>query len=222
VKGYKMTPLETVQAALRAAEEHVGELECMQHQIDQERGAARAAGNNALHTQLNDQMNASNVELRIARAAVEEARVGVRREQQRISRARSTAADLANRERWLARQAPEATARAQALESELVEVKSKRAEAEQQLAQLEPPEQPVTETTPEPATEPTERDPQWPQPARMVFGYGDGGSRYFDKDNNSVDPNGRPLDLSELPAPQPKPGQKDAPQAAQSAPNLFD
>jgi chromosome segregation ATPase len=189
-----MTPLETAQAALKAAEAHVQELEHDQHRLDQERGAARAAGDNPLHAQLNDQVSASNGELRIARAAIEEARIGVRREQQRISRARSKAADLANRERWLAREAPEAMARAQALETELAEVKTKRAEAQQLLAQLESPEQPVAAPELAPAPAPVEREPEPERPYRIVGVFGSQ-ARYYNRAGEETDAQSRPLVL---------------------------
>jgi hypothetical protein len=211
-----MTPIEQAREQLAAAQQRVRELEQALRQLSNDYAAAHAAGNVDEANKINARISELAIEHRIAGSGggghLADAQLAVNRAQRDLREAKNRVANLNNMTNRLQQESLVALEQANVLTRAFGQAQEQLAAAREQLAQLEPPEQPAAAPEPEPEPAPVsevERDPVWPQPSRVVHDFP---TRYYTRATDGTeipcDANGRPLDLSEQPAPRPEPGRK--------------
>ena len=191
------TPIELAREQLVAAQAEVQRLEHEVHQLSRDRAVALAAGDVNEANRINTQISGLNNAYRLAGGAggghLAEGQGAVQREERAIRQARSRVADLSNAFNRLRKESIEVLERAHLLTSGLATVQQQLVNAQQQLAQLEPPEQPVVAPEPAPAPE-VEREPAPERPYRVVGGFGSQ-TRYYNRAGEETDAQNRPLIL---------------------------
>ena len=208
-------------AAFAAAEQARDEAQRAYHDAANERAKALDVGDIETANRWNGIAAERNVRLRFAQAALTEAREAVDRANGELRRRLNAVASSTSETARVEQQLREAEERVRELTPELARLQTAQAEAQTLLAEFqadEPPPEPVA--APEPA-QPVERDPVWPQPARVI-GAGRADAEYYMRDGTRCDPNGRPLEgIEAAPAPAETPAKAD-PMAPQSGPSLWD